>query len=588
MNKITGYSNSKIPRYITENTYFDVLKQKKNNRSEIENLLLTINNSPIKEVINDDLQKAVKAQLSWRGLKIPPEEKDYNGVKFFMFNQPSPEYTEDFERLLNQYQEYFEKITPNKINKNGKPDICIQHYNENTRYPTIGQLSCIDYKKRRIRDYNKELSLTNNNKLLNFFKKRINKFDKCKSDLEGKNKIKLYNNNNLSLNYNENINTLNIPIREKIHKKYLKFFNIQKKKEKNIINEYNQFIQTVENTPNLLNSFKNQQIQNLKKERLSKLFNILKFGPKNKNFNSNLNKCIIQLNNKNKQNIFEMINKYILPQNKKIFLYGLAFYLNKLLGCRTLFTISPAIHLTGANVNLNNNSTNITTEKLCHKYIAWSPYLNYYYTISSLKKNMDIPLMIYIPQNKYKFLPKYRDQINTKEIIKNYNFIGVISIPFNVLNNTLNINYFYLFIFENKTGKRSIKNQLTGKYPHFLILNNSNYFISEGCIFPQNLTSYNELAYLYYLSKEDDIKPYFYKDDLFPFIMVSLNPNLENKYTDLKKVSIERCIQNNKQQLIFRYSNSNSMVNTNINYLKKNPDKYILATVPTIKYLNNL
>lgn len=70
--------------------------------------------------------------------------------------------------------------------------------------------------------------------------------------------------------------------------------------------------------------------------------------------------------------------------------------------------------------------------------------------------------------------------------------------------------------------------------------------------------------------------------------MVSLNPNLENKYTDLKKVSIERCIQNNKQQLIFRYSNSNSMVNTNINYLKKNPDKYILATVPTIKYLNNL
>jgi hypothetical protein len=113
----TGYSNSRTHHHITNDNYIQSLKTK-SNLTNIEKLLLTIDSSPIKSVINEDLQRAIEAQLSWRGPKIPPEEQNYNGVRFCMFNEPSSEYREDFERLLNQYQEYFEKITPNKINKN--------------------------------------------------------------------------------------------------------------------------------------------------------------------------------------------------------------------------------------------------------------------------------------------------------------------------------------------------------------------------------------------------------------------------------------------------------------------------------------
>lgn len=299
-----------------------------------------------------------------------------------------------------------------------------------------------------------------------------------------------------------------------------------------------------------------------------------------------------------------MAKEYILPQGKKVFMYGLRVFYNIFFKCRTLFHISPAIYLSGIDVDLENNPNSNNPDKICYKYIAWSPELNYFYTLTSLRKNMDIPLMIYLPQNPSRFLPKVRDEIN-EGILKNkqkYKFIGILSIPF--INRHGYLSNIYLYLFE-KIGKRNVKNQLTGKFLRYVFLTSDCQIVSEGNFKPQHLTSYNEIAYLYYLSKfkrgesicsnynrlpnknnnennyenSSIIKPYFYYDEQYPFIMVSINKDLNRKYTNLKKVVLEKWYQNGIKQLLFRLKEKPSLSKTNLQYLINNPNAYIMSTV---------
>ncbi len=591
----TGYSNSRTPRHITNHNYIQYLKTK-SNLTNIENLLLTIDNSPIKSVVNEDLQRAIEAQLSWRGSKTPPEERNYNGVKFFMFNEPSEQYREDFERLLNQYQEYFEKITPNKVNENGKPDICIQHYNANSTYPTMGQLSCIDYKRRRIRDFEFHLNTTNDNKIINFFRKRIEHFDKCKEDFKEEFISSVLKNNNLKLyDITENNKQSGKSKKNIIFSKYLKYFEKEKKKEKNILNNYNDSINMIYSSIENSN-FKNQITKNLKKEQLEKLSNILSYGPKNKNFNPNFDLCSLDLNDEKLKEFKILADKYIIPQNKKIYFFGVQHYYKNFLGCRTLLHVSPMISL--FDDSLYNK---ILNETICHKYILWTSYLNYFLIIIALKKKMDIPLVIYRPQNKYHLLAKKRSELKNKNFFIKINennlikikFIGVISIPFSqkIENNKFKTKYKYIFVFEHPRGK-FYRDFVSTYLTPFLLVDQFKNLINEGLISPQNVISYDEIAYLYYLSKqpEKNLIPYFYQDKNLPnYIMVSLKDNLQNnnKY-NLKKIKLDKWFQKNKEkkQFIFKNINNNS-VNT-LNSIKTNPDKHILATVEKRKNIENI
>ncbi len=581
-----GYSNLNAP-IITESDRLTA------------NLLNTIYHSDIKNVINEDFENAILSKIENRN--ITPSYENINGVKVFIFNQPSTEFQEDFNNLLKKYKIYYNKIE-NSHNMNFIRD------------PNFTNLSRIDYQKRRVRNFNRELTTESNEGLLEFFRKRIKHFEKCGSEFQRE-----YIQNELkgdpSLYTNENVSSLTKEQKENfIFQKYLNFFREEKNREERIMTNYNTKIKSVQNNVNKIQNIKNKEISNLKSKQLTELFNDIKFGPKNKEFDPNILKCKLgKLSNNinenitKKKEIYSLIQKYISIQKNKVFLFGLLVYYRTFYHCRKIFHVSPGVLLSRkyTNKSIFNNilfnepiTSELSTNSLCHKYILWTPYLNYFFIISALKKSINIPLIIYRPQNNYHFLPKYRDPINDKDFfvkingedIKKMNFIGVIDIPYK---DEYKILHKYIFIFQHPKGKY-FKNYMSSQSTPYLLVDKDKYLVSEGHILPQNVISYDEIAYLYYLSQEPEKKliPYFYCDPNIPnFIMVSLKINLDQiepyKSYGLKKVKLEPWYQNGRKQFIFKFENNNSSLPTSIQELKNNHNqlKYIMTTIQKI---NNL
>jgi hypothetical protein len=545
----TGYSNSRTHHHITNDNYIQSLKTK-SNLTNIENLLLTIDSSPIKNVINEDLQKAIQAQLSWRGPKIQPQEQNYNGVKFFMFNEPSPEYREDFERLLNQYQEYF---------TNSKNDVILR--TKNNKYLSSSELSSIDYQRRRIRDFNQQLPVTDNNKIIEILENRIKGFNTCHNQLK-----------------QENFPNINIESLTKIKN----FLKKQKKIEENVVKQYNEEINMLQENNRVNN--KAQKINILKKNKLKKLSRSILFGPNNQIYNENTQKCVIPFTGTKLENFNYIVQKYILPQKNKIMLLGIIQYLLDFKDCTSLFHSAPNFEI----------SPELTNKNMCHKYIHYSPYLNYFYFIISYKKNIDLPMAIYMPQNEQiKYFPKKRRALKQASIKDK--FLGVIDIPyyFQKINiNTLETKYIlthkYIFIFENLKGKY-YRDFYDSYSTPFLLMNKDLYRIFNGFTNPVNTIFYDEIGYLDWLSKDIKTRPYYYYDTRFPdFIFISQNDNLDNKELyhgyDLKKIYLEEWKQNGKKQYIFRSSNINLPFSQNksLNIKSINKNKYFLASVEKV------
>lgn len=188
-------------------------------RQKLLNFLNTTN-LPIKSVIQEDLNRA----NNFNNINnLIPVEQNYDGVQFFMFNEPSPEYNEEFRELMYEYSKYYQPIN--------KSNICCGNLAGNGTKPlSKNQISCIDYKTRRVRNYDRELSLDQDDLMIDFFTKRVKMFEKCKRDLTIDH---IQNNfeNTSYFNYNKNINSLNIEPKYKIFEKYKKFLNDQKKKK---------------------------------------------------------------------------------------------------------------------------------------------------------------------------------------------------------------------------------------------------------------------------------------------------------------------------------------------------------------------
>ncbi len=593
---MSGFTQTSINNNILLNT------QIKTHIRNLKNKINSLGANSIKSVIENDLKKN-------------PIFKKKNDVQFYIFNEPSEEYREDFNILLSKYEKYYkfqnnvfqQKIQEYKNKNLNKKQIGLKMCNveyEKQNIPPFHRLSQIDYCRRRKRDFNRHLTTESNNGLLNFFRKRIEHFENCKSELKKEyipNELK----ENITLYTNEDVSSLTNEQKENmILKIYQNFFNKEKNNEIKIMTKYNNQIKSVQNNIKIPENKKNNTIHNLKSKQITELFNEFKFGPLNKNLDINLNKCKLTNINKNKQiKIYDFIEKYIIPQGKKVFLFGLLTYLRRFFGCTKLFYAAPSIFINNKNINksiknhllFNEPITNqITTNSMCHKYILWTPYLNYFFIISSLKKSMNIPLIIYRPQNKYHTLPKYRDSlqnndfsisVNGSDIKRKMKFIGVITIPYK--KNTEEILYKYIFIFEHIKG-RYFRNYMSSSATPFLLVDENKYLVSEGHILPQNVISYDEIAYLYYLSQEHDKKlvPFFYCDPEHPdFIIVSLKHNLDQiqPYINygLKKVKLQSWYQIGKKQFIFKFENNNTPLPNSIERLKNNyhQSRYIMSTI---------
>ncbi len=534
MNKTTGYSFSR-----------------KNNLNDIEKLLLTINNSPIKEVINDDFQKAVNAQKSWRSPQIPRRE-NYNGIKFFLFNEPSSEYRDDFERLLNQYQEYF----------TNSHNVVILQTKQN-KYLTSSEISSIDYNRRRIRDFNQQLPVTNNNEIIKVLENRIKGFNICHEQLKP-----------------ENFPEINTESLVKIKN----FLKKQKKIEENIKLRYNEELNMIKENESINN--KAQRTINLKKNKLEKLSRSILFGPNNQSYNNNTNKCIVPFTGDKLVNFNYIVEKYILPQKNKIMLLGIINYLLDFKDCTSLFHSAPNFEI----------SPELTNKNICHKYVHYSPYLNYFYFIISYKKNIDLPMAIYMPQNEQiKYFPKKRRSLKPSSIKDR--FIGVIDIPYyfeKINTSTLQTKYIlshkYIFVFENLKGKY-YRDFYDAYSTPFLLLNKDLYRIFNGFTNPVNTIFYDEIGYLDWLSKDIQTKPYFYFDSRFSdFIFISRHDNLDNKELypqyDLKKIIMQKWNQNGKKQYIFRSEEVPlPFINKDkLNFKSLNKNNYFLASVEKVNH----
>lgn len=323
--------------------------------------------------------------------------------------------------------------------------------------------------------------------------------------------------------------------------------------------------QNIEQLEDINISVKNDLLKRLRRDKISMITERILFGPSDIPFNSNKHKCII---NGMVSNVFnKLMDTYIIPQHKKILLLGRIDNIDLFKKCNTIFHILAGIW------NIN------PLKKICSKYILWTLYLNRMYLIVSITKKMNIPIMIYVPDDK---IISKRSSKKTILQIKQNKFIGIIQIPILNKNKTQISYYKYLFIFENNM------NTVTRDYYNYNLITHYQIFDSElnklaiGTNKLRTTVTFDELDGLYYMSNvyKEEYRAYFYRDPTIPnFIFVSAKSNLTDTSLyptySLERVYLEKWYEEGyKKQFIFYTDTSKESVEHKIK-LNRNENKRV-------------
>ncbi len=487
-------------------------------KSDFEVLIENIKDTPMYQVIREDLAPyenwGYEREIHRRGeidKRIPLNKE---GVTVFLFDKPKNE--ENFIKILRSYQSYYGL--------------------------SYGEMRDKRYKFKKNYESNM-INLGNNDKLSTILNSRINGFEGC-----------IQENYYLPHNYGGSI------YGEAEILEYMRKQGNKEKKIRDTFKEFENYIMRMDMDEKLKIDF----LKRLKRDKISMLADSILFGPNNYEFNSNLSKCISKISGIAYSKFRILINKYVLPQQKKVLLLGRTIDVNQYKLCSTLFHVNAAIWL-------------IKNKPICHKYILWTLYLNRMYLVMSITKKMDIPIMIYVPESRIVKKTSYK---KTKEEIKDKTkFIGIIQIPIYSDSKNKIIKYKYIFLFESTQDGSEIS--IINYYDpdlvtHYLAYDSDLNRLAIGTDRLRTTITYDELDGLYYMATQypSEYRAYFYRDPFIQnMIFVSLKSNLIDKsiypnynlervymnkwyedgfikqfifYTDRTKVKIEGTIQENK------------------------------------------
>ena len=379
----------------------------------------------------------------------------------------------------------------------------------------------------------------NNNKMENALNRRINSFPSC--ILEDYYKSNQYQSEEEIFEYMRH--------QGDIEKKIKYIFEIIK--------------QNIERLEDINISVKNDLLKRLRRDKISMITERILFGPSDIPFNSNKDKCII---NGMTSNVFnKLMDTYIIPQHKKILLLGRIDNIEFFKKCNTIFHILAGIW----NVN--------PLKKICSKYILWTLYLNRMYLIVSITKKMNIPIMIYVPNDR---IISKRSSTKTIQQIKQNKFIGIIQIPILNKNKTKISYYKYLFIFENNMNTVSRDYYNYNFITHYQIFDSELNKLAIGTNKLRTTVTFDELDGLYYMSNiyKEEYRAYFYRDRSIPnFIFVSAKSNLTDASLyptySLERVYLEKWYEEGyKKQFIFYTDTSKESVEHKIK-MNRNENK---------------
>jgi hypothetical protein len=467
-----------------------------------------------------------------------------NEVELFQFNEPI--YKDDFNKLIETYKPFYQ------TNK--------------SRNHLIGQnVRKIDYLIKKKLNYGNESSLDTSilkrlntpEGMSNVLNERISGFNACLTASSTAN------------GYFELENSTRLP-------RIQQFFRNQKIKEKGIKDRFQSMIEYVNTLEELPIDEKQAIIRQLKKLKNIFISEALLFN--NRNIPYNNMKCV--LDPLLPSDTREMIDKYVIPQGKKVFMLGRVEQLRKFNQCTGLF------HILGG---INTLSELKPNKDICSKYILYTLFLNRLYIAFSLAKRMDIPLIYALHNNPPDKVFKYAPSVKTENFnTTNKRFIGILKIPFLKKKESEYISNKYIFIFESEK---------TNLYPHYGIITHYQLFDSDkniiiyGTISKRKTIVFDELDLLNWLSTNftHDNKVYFYRDPTIPsYIYISTKDDLDNKslYPDynLIPLSIDKWkskIQQTAQKQIIIFNEgriSKDRLNTISSIDNLSNTNYILST----------
>jgi hypothetical protein len=453
-------------------------------RSDFQIMIDNIKDTPMYQVIKDDI-------LNYDNPRYIPErtrERDkrillnINGVQLFLFNDPDPIYREDFNKLIQTYKSFYqtERLQINLTRQN---------------------LHKIDYLIKKKINYGNESSMDTSilkrldsvEGMSNVLNERINGLEKCyQESLKGN-------------RYFELVNLSRLP-------RIQEFFKTQKIKEMGIRDRFNMMIEYI-NGLELPIEEKIEIIRQLKKDKNIFISESILFN----NRNIPYNKDMCRLNTLLPTDTQLMIDKYVIPQGRKVFILGRFEQLLKFNQCSGLF------HILGGVNTLTELKPN---EPICSKYVLYTLFLNRLYIAFSLAKRMDIPLIYALhnnpPDKVFKYTPATRNFTSKR-------FIGILKIPFLKENESPYYSNKYIFIFESKK---------TNLYPHYGVITHYQLFdiqkniIIYGTISKRKTIVFDELDLLNWLSRNftHDNKVYFYRDPgILSYFYISTKHNLHDK-----------------------------------------------------------
>lgn len=485
-------------------------------KSDFEIMIEKIKDTPMYQVIKSDLEPYESwrydprqgAGSNGRDKRIPLNE---DGVQLFLFNDPI--YRDDFFKIIDKYRSFYGLSSNEMRNK--------------------------EYRIKRNRE--KNIINESNEKIERVLNERINGFEDC---------LHVGNGYYGSIEEQQAI---------------LEYMNRQGRRERKIRDLFDFWKRSIMESTDFDDHDKMDLLERLRKQKISMLAERIMYGPKNKPFSTNLSECSTIMT----PELEILINRYVIPQGKKVLLLGNTTKLLTMQACSQLFQVLVGIPVW----------TIKPSEKVCNKHIIWTLFLNRMYLVISMTKKMNIPMIFYLPSGDKKIFQKTSKKKSVQEIKQNQ-FIGIIQIPIYSNMKDRIIRYEYIFIFESQKVSKDYYDP--NFISHYQLLNQNLDKLAIGTNRLRTTVTYDELDAIYYMTTVysnpthpmKEYRVYLYRDSNIPdFMFISTKPNLTDKrlypdynlknvymniwredgyrkqfifYTDETKVSIQQKLQQNE------------------------------------------